>query len=499
MRRPLSIRQWLLIGLLGAVLLLFVISTVAVYYSAQHEVAEIYDANLSREAHVLATLMHHEAQEKDETRRKLFELKAELGADAWQNSRVIREMIDEYAGGGSGQEKDPLSLLLGDEPGHPYELTFSFRVHSDDGATLLSSPKAPVFDDRQAGFSVQYADGKPWRAFSLHVPDAQMLVQVAEETEVRDEIIEGMLLSVIWPGLVALPLLSLVIWLVVGRGLAPLHRLARKLERRAPDSLVPFATHSKPQEVLPMVHALNRLFERVHKAMDNERRFTSNAAHELRTPLAALKVHAQTLKMTLPPELPQTDSIDEIITGVDRATHLLEQLLALARADSSGGSGLQLEQQVDMQQVAVQVLEGLGHLAVEKDIELSFDWEGGHRAQHGDPAALTVLVRNLVDNAIRYTPHGGHVSIRLHQLPKFCQLTVSDDGPGIPESQREQLFERFQRGETQGAFGSGLGLSIVRQVAEAHGADVSLDAGELGKGLRVTVMLPQAPDSVGQA
>jgi two-component system sensor histidine kinase QseC len=261
--------------------------------------------------------------------------------------------------------------------------------------------------------------------------------------------------------------------------------VAESVGRRAPGSLKPISTDTVPGEVVPMVEALNGLFQRVHHALENERRFTANAAHELRTPLAALKTQAQAAQLN-------GDSgkfapfLEQIIIGVDRATHLLEQLLTLARADAQQSETI-LQRQADLHSVARNLLAVIGEQALAKKINLSMEGETQPTFVPGDGDALAILLRNLVDNAIRYTPAGGEVTVRILKGADGVSLEVADSGPGIPQAQRDTLFRRFQRGEGVEVNGSGLGLSIVKQIAYLHQAEISLSEGKDGKGLVVTV------------
>lgn len=486
--RP-SIRRRLLLGLLGTVTVLWCVTAWMMYRATQDEVEEVYDANLSQNARGLATLLRHEAEEKDITAQRLRLVLDELGTDALPRSPMLRQMAEELLGDNGGQTGGPLSLLVTEgTPEHRYESKIAFHARTGDQRILLSSPNAPRFDTGSPGFTTQNIDGVVWRVFTLHAPHAGIDVQVAEEMQIRDELIGYVLSSILWPSLVALPLLSLLIWVVVGRGLRPLYELADKLQRRDPDSLQPFAIEHKAQEVLPMVLALNTLFEKVAHALENERRFTANAAHELRTPLAALKVQAQSMQLGAGRES-RVRGLDDIVVGVDRVTHLVEQLLALARADS-GRAHPQLCADVDLVGVVIEVVEAIGHLALRKDIDLAFVQEGVPRGIKGDSAALAVLLRNLIDNAVRYTQPGGMVEVRIRYAGAHVVLSVSDNGPGIPESQYARLFERFQRGGDVRTEGSGLGLSIVRQIVELHGASVTLAPGQADVGLLVEVVLP---------
>jgi two-component system sensor histidine kinase QseC len=484
--RP-TIRRRLLIGLTAVVLLLWGIVGLFVYQAAQEEVEEVFDATLAQEARVLATLLIHEAEEEEERTQYLQQLLEELGPAALEKSPLLSQLADQYLG--SGEEEDYLTLLSqGDAPGHRYESKITFLVRYADGRVMIRSPAAPTFDVPPIGFHTLEWEGRPWRVFGLKLPDSGLYIQISEKLSVRQETVRYILVNSLWPMLLSLPVLGLIIYGLVGSGLRPLRRVAETVEQRDPGSLQPISTDAVPGEVVPMVEALNGLFQRVHHALENERRFTANAAHELRTPLAALKTQAQAAQLNgdggkFAPFL------EQIIIGVDRATHLLEQLLALARADAQQSETILLKQ-ADLHAVARNLLAVIGEQALAKGINLSMEGENQPTFVRGDGDALAILLRNLVDNAIRYTPPGGEVTVTVDKGADDVRLVVADSGPGIPEAQRSALFQRFQRGVGVESNGSGLGLSIVKQIAYLHQADVTLDEGAEGRGLVVTVSFP---------
>lgn len=484
-----SIRRNLLAGLIGGAMLVWSIIGIITYLESVHEIGEVFDANLSQEARVLVALLHHEAGEKAATRSKLLLLLDELGSDAVHSSSVLRELVGEYVEETSdgGDRENQLELPVA-QAGHPYEFKIAFRAFAHDD-TLSLSHGAPVFPSTEPGYSDQSIDGISWRVYTLRDDATGLTVQVGEEATIRDELTAAMLMAILWPALISLPLLALLVWHMVGRGLRPLQQLATLIRQRDPDSLEAVDIAERRFEIQPMVVSLNRLFARVRSVLDNERRFTSNAAHELRTPLAALRVHAQSLQLRVQGDAPESHSVQAIIDGADRTGRLLDQLLTLARADSEQARQ-RLRGELDLQRLAVDQIADIGHLALEKDIDIAFVASGTPRKLQGDAAAMAVLLRNLLDNAIRYTPPGGQVEVRVDYSSDQATLSVCDDGPGIPEAQRELLFERFQRGSATKEKGSGLGLSIVRQIAELHAGRVQMATGIGGKGLCIGLQLP---------
>lgn len=485
-----TIRKRLLIGLISAVVILWGVVILFVYEAAQSEVEEVFDATLAQEARVLATLLIHEADEETERREVLQRLVSELGEKALWRSPLLTQLVIEYGKETSPKKhEDYLTLLSRDaNPGHKYESKIAFLVSYGDDRPMLRSPNAPSFHLEDEGF-YNLDDGEDgWRVFGFNLQDPNLRVHVGERMAVRQETVAAILINSLWPMFLSLPILGLIIWVSVGKGLRPLNRIAGTVEKRDPSSLQPISTDDVPGEIVPILESLNRLFRRVHRAIENERRFTANAAHELRTPLAALKTQAQ-VKQLDDKNGKHAGFLNEIVDGVDRTTHLLEQLLTLARADALQREAI-VSQRIDLHAVVAGVMAAIGARALKKGIELSLESPDAPVSIQGDEATLGILARNLVDNAIRYTPAEGKVRVQLLQDEHATCLLVEDNGPGIPEDKRQELFQRFQRGEGVEARGSGLGLSIVKQIADLHGADITLGDATGGRGLRVVVSFP---------
>lgn len=485
-----TIRKRLLLVLITAVAILWCVVLLFVYRAAQAEVEEVFDAALAQEARVLGTLLTHEAEEETERQQILSKLVMELGGQALQRSPLLRQLVQEYGGKSKDNEQEDYLTLLSPEhgPGHRYASKIAFLASYGDDRPMLRSPKGPSFRIDSDGFYNIGSGDEGWRVFGLNLSDGGLRVHVGERMAVRMETVKEILINSLWPMFLSLPILGFIIWASVGKGLRPLEQVADTVEQRDSGSLQPISTDSVPGEVVPIVDSLNGLFLRVRRALENERRFTANAAHELRTPLAALKTQAQVRQLD---EQNEQDAkfLDHIVNGVDRATHLLEQLLTLARADSMRRDAI-LGQKMDLHVVVTDVLAMISRHALEKQIELSLDSPGSPVNVLGDDATMSILVRNLVDNAIRYTPSAGKVRVQLLQEVDAISLVVEDSGPGIAVKNREELFQRFQRGEGVEAQGSGLGLSIVKQIADLHGADIALNEPASGNGLRVVVLFP---------
>jgi two-component system sensor histidine kinase QseC len=277
--------------------------------------------------------------------------------------------------------------------------------------------------------------------------------------------------------------LGLFVWFSIARALKPLRAMGGQVEERKPDDLAPLRADDAPAEVAPLVRSLNALFDRVGRLIENERRFTADAAHELRTPLAALKTQAQVAQGALD-DGERRRALDNVITGCDRAAHLLEQMLTLARLepDILGGQA----ESCELRALALRTIADLAPAAIARKVEIELI-DGEPAATDGFPGLIAVLLRNLVDNAIRYCAAGGTVRVEVAKTGDTASVSVTDDGRGIPPQERTKVGQRFYRILGTDESGSGLGLSIVRRIAEIHGASVALGEGPDGKGLRVTV------------
>jgi two-component system sensor histidine kinase QseC len=328
--------------------------------------------------------------------------------------------------------------------------------------------------------------------FVLHDVRDEFWIVVGEREDVRGELVHKIALRSLAPDFIGLPLLALLVWLAIGWSLTPLKQMANLIKARNPDKLAPLVIAGLPQELEPMAAALNRLLQQLNALLEREKRFLADAAHELRTPLAVLRIHAQNAAGA-PDPADRAEALRQMLHGVDRATRLAAQLLTLARLEPNAAR-LKLNE-LDLHAFVRNELAELTPLALERGLELalSADDTGDYRLQ-ADATSLGVLLQNLVTNAIQYTPEGGRVQVLLKEAPDKVELHVQDSGPGVPEAMRAKLFERFFR-EGVGS-GAGLGLSIVQRIVELHRGTLILGEAPLG-GLDVQVHLPRHGTSNG--
>ena len=370
-------------------------------------------------------------------------------------------------------------------PGDP-AYDFMVQIWGPDGSQIFRSPRSQLPAQAVLGFSDGVAGGVRYRVYSLQTPE--QTVQIAQDLDARQARARAMALRAVLPIALLAPLLMLAVWWLIDRSLAPVERTRRQVAARAAGDLSPLPDADLPEEVLPLVQELNLLFGRARAAFETQRSFVADAAHELRSPLTALKLQAQALRR------PQDDAsrdgaIARLNDGIDRAIDLVGQLLTLAREEGERQRNPE-PGPVDLQELVRQVVSDLLPQAQARRIDLGLaagDNEPLQVQVQGQPEALHTLLRNLLGNAVKYTPDGGQVDISLSLRDRSPCLFVEDSGPGLPEAERERVFDRFYRVPGLGAQGSGLGLAIVKTIADAHGATVTLDRSPRLGGLRCEV------------
>jgi two-component system OmpR family sensor kinase/two-component system sensor histidine kinase QseC len=407
-----------------------------------------------------------------------------MGAVTYRNVRAETESIFDYqlrqmalSLRDQGEIAPDQARAFADE-----QLDFVIQIWTVDGRSIYASRAHSELPARALlGFANVRAGTDTWRTFCVATPDR--VIQVAQPLQIRERLAARAALRSVAPLLLVAPLMALVVWWVAALTLRPLRAVAADVRRRDEQSLAPLPTAGLPEEVSPLVSALNALLQRLSRSFDTQRAFVSDAAHELRSPLTALKLQLQLLKRA-PDEAARAQALDALSAGIDRAVRLVEQLLILARSEP--GAPPSPREPVDLAEVVRQALADTVPFALSRGTEVELDADEPVTVQ-GDRAALAALARNLVDNAVRYSPPGSRVEVHVRrEAGGAAVLDVDDAGPGIPPPERQRVFDRFYRRDGAGEGGTGLGLAIVKGVADAHGARVALDTSPLG-GLRAGV------------
>lgn len=361
------------------------------------------------------------------------------------------------------------------------DLDLVVQIWSEDGRAVFASQVPRTLPGRAIlGFADVQVEETAWRTFS--VVGRSLVIQVAQPQATRERLAAEAALRSVLPLLLLAPLVALAVAAVVTASLRPLQRVARAASERDVDSLAALPLDGLPAEAAPLVRALNALLRRLGIAFDAQRAFVADAAHELRTPLTALRLQLDLLRRA-PDEAARHAAAAALAAGVERATRLVEQLLTLARSEPGATSAPHAS--VDLAELAREVLAASAALATMREARVELHADAPVEVQ-GDRAALAALLRNLVDNALRYAPVGARVVVGIGREPEGALLTVDDSGPGLSADERERAFDRFWRRDPGTESGSGLGLAIVRSIAERHRATVELDTSPLG-GLRVRI------------
>lgn len=451
-----SLQAQLIRSVLAAVTAIWLLASAATWFDARHELDELLDAHLAQSASLL--------------------------------------LMQKF---GDFDDDDLVPLPAGAETTTP---SVMFQVFKS-GKLMLKSPDAPqepIAAPRAArpAYATLTLQGQAWRAYLTHERSRGLDVIVAERAAARQDILWAVLRSSLWPLMLALPLLAGATWWAVQRGTAPIRALSQAVLRRQPDALEPIVLPDLTKELHPLLLSMNGLFARIAALLDAERRFTADAAHELRTPIAAIRMQAQVAAAEPDPAYRQ-HALNATVEGCDRATRLVEQLLTLARLDANGTTD---QCRVDLRELVRQATAELAAKSLAKQQQLRVDAQQECPIR-GNETLLRVLLRNLIDNAIRYSPSSASITVQLRCEAGRFSLAIEDSGPGIEPADLARLGERFFRVAGSGESGSGLGWSIARRIASTHGLDlVTARSTQLG-GLKVWVTgalynhADQVPDS----
>ncbi|MGY4494713.1 ATP-binding protein [Pseudomonas sp. TE3610] len=448
-----SIRQrtlWLILSLLVVGMLVLGLLN---WHDSNHEIAEIYDAQLAQNARLLKGVMNMPVQQHE---------------PLWEAfNRVLNTASPQV-------------------DGHPYESKMAFQVWNRDGTVLVHTASAPgqPTPPAQPGFGyVTDTHDKQWRSFVLLDPTTGLSIWVGERHDVRSDLVNRILRNTLLPNLLGALVLALLVWLAIGWGLKPLADLAATLRARDPDSLEPLHLTPLPVELEPMQSALNRLLSQVQAVLGRERRFIADAAHEMRTPLAVMRVHAQNLQQPST-EAEHVQSLHNLITGVDRTSRLVNQLLTMARLEPH--VALPALAPLDLHALLQDMLAQLAPWLMNQGLDISLEGEDSPLLVLGERSSIEIAINNLITNAATFSPPAGVISVQLQSSGATVAIHVLDQGPGIEEANRARLFERFySQGNAQGA---GLGLTIVQTIAQRLGGEVTLYNRSEG-GLNATLKL----------
>ena len=427
------------------------------FYSATREINHVYDAQLINNANVLWRLVEDEFHEAGAELPKQFE-------DVELSGQInLNEDVDDYA-----------SARM-------------FRIWKSGKIVMFSNTAPPVaLPPQSAGLSDIVYENEKWRIYSLPIADTSISVEVGEKAELRHTLVINILLDIAFPLLLLIPGIVFLLWAGIRSSLDTIRRLMQQVRHRSPEDLSPINTQSLPRDLLPLEGSINELLDKLQNSLTAERRFADHAAHQLRTPLASVKLLLQMLA--------KADSTQEreiiwgnLVTSNNRAQHLVEQLLQAARVSHQP---LMLRP-VSLYNIAASVIAEMAQLISQKSLNISLEGNEGARVL-ADETLLRLLLSNLIDNALKYTPPYGTVEISVQSAGEQWMLAVEDSGPGIPAEQRVIVFERFYRSNISDQEGTGLGLAIVANIIERLSGSIFLKEKAFCPGLIVEIMLPRA-------
>lgn len=459
-----SLTRTLTLLVTSTVMLIALIAAAWSYIESNHELEELFDAELAQSTRIVQGLVRHLADTQSLA----------------QLPQTLRETLTLPLAEDTGPESDD-GEILPDGAGHKYEKKLAFEVWTPDRQPLLDTLKADDAEGLTPGYSWAESQGYRWRVFTLQDPATGFWIRTAQREEIRKELSQELALGNVLPLLVALPLLLLAASAAIQIGFRPLRRLEHPIRNMAPERIHPLDDRQAPKEVAGLVQAVNSLLKRLNQALARERRFSADAAHELRTPLAALRLNLEKACEDNPRQF------HPLIQSVDRMTHLVEQMLLLSRVDSGAGFSKQYH---DLSAILEQSIADVAPLALKKNIEPVLHDDAGQALACCNDALINTLMRSLLANAIQYSPENTVVETRLAPSANGYHITVCDQGPGIVPEARERALSRFVRLDQRLGDGAGLGLAIARRIAELHGGQLTLNARPDGQtGLCVSLWL----------
>lgn len=362
----------------------------------------------------------------------------------------------------------------------------AFAIFTPDGDIVLSDGENGenfIFAPKK-GFSKSRirGDDDEWRIFWLPVAGGRLMIAVGQEQEYRDDLINQMVFGQMWIWFASLPFLLAALGLIIRKELRGLKQIGEQVAQRTPDDTSLLKTDNLPSEVLPLIQSLNQFFDRTSTMLLRERRFTSDAAHELRSPLAALRIQTEVAQIAGEDSILREQALDNLTKGIDRATQLVEQLLTLSRLDNL--KELDNLQEIHWEQLIPSLIGELYFHAEKRQIDIQFEEDGIPPTKKGQPLLLSLMLRNLIDNAMRYCPKGSRIKVQL----KKHKISVEDNGGGVEEADLAKLGQRFYRPAGQNEKGSGLGLSITYRIAELHHYKVRLKNTTDSNGVRTGLL-----------
>lgn len=460
-----SIRKYLLIYLFLTIAITATTTSVCNYYINQIDIKEHQDTLMAISAISYQSLLGNDLE-----LRPLHEIQANL-------NNIPRQIVTYY----------PKSLFYSNLPNY-YLDRFNFQVWNQHGKLLLHSAGKNILNSKSGtlGFSDKVINHEKWRIFATYNSQAKYQTVIGEKYNTRLELGKRIATDEFFILILIFPIAGVFIWIIVGKGLKSLDIVAKEISNRETNSYEPLNTKNIPNEIKPVIDELNQLLQRLKSGFERETRFAADAAHELKTPLAALKAQAQVALNTNNIEDKNT-ALSKVVAAADRTTRIVQQLLILSKLSPETNYNTKW-QKIDLNNICKEILTFLAPIAIENKVELELLCAKEIPLFLGNSITIGILIKNLVENAINYCGKNGRVTVKTYQQTKYVILEVQDNGPGIPKEIQTRVFERFFRGLGNKKPGSGLGLAIVEEIAKMHNADIKLSTPLQGSGLSISVL-----------
>lgn len=452
---PSSLKKQLVLCVLSALFLVWGTTAYLGFKSTRNEIAELFNAELAQSARVVQAFVENMLRQRALTK-------------LWEHDKTP-DLFD-------------MPILE-----HKYERKIAFQLRSVKGGLVLRSESAPDFalSENHNGYSETIIHDRLWHVFSLSSESGEYVIHVGQRDDIRKELAETIASEQIIGFIVAIPILGIVIWVIVSSTLKPVNQLKTQLASREVQNLKPLTITKLPQELLPVVEQINSLFALLEQAFTNERNFSSDASHELKTPLAGLLTQVQVAQKTTDIEV-RNQALAQAQSAIFRMTHMVQQLLTLSRVQQNYAAIN--KQRISLHPFLIDLISQMDVLAHEKQIEIELKVENEANIL-ANPQLMEILIRNLLDNAIKYAPFGGQVCIQLLNKENQVYLLVEDNGPGVSDTEYLRIKQRFYRcvATARAVEGSGLGLSIVERIINLHSAKINFSRSLLG-GLKVEII-----------
>lgn len=459
MMRANTLTRSLFLRIAPTILIVICVIGILAFKGATRQIDHVYDAQLIQSANMLWLVVEDEMNMQVGPFRRIRKIDLTIS-----NQKALNEFADAYAD------------------------SRMFRVWKGNKLAMISD-KAPVvgIPQQDQGLSdVEDDEGNDWRVYTLNIPHTNITVEAGEKISLRESLVINILLTLAAPLALLVPLVGWLLWAGISSGLGTVRALIQQIRSRSPDDLSPLALANVPRELAPIGNSINQLLQKLENSFNAEKRFAEHAAHHLRTPLATLKLQMQMLEQARDAK-ERSSLMENLSAAIERSSRLVNQLLTSTRVSHQPI----VRVPIDLKRSVISMIQELAPIAALKNIDLSFEGTDGLMVM-ADETLLRLLIGNIIENAVKYTPEKGKVDVALRGDAESITCAVSDSGPGIPEDERDHVFQRFYRVGTPQAQGTGLGLAIVAETAARLSGKISLSTPESGHGLLVEIALPRA-------